>query len=82
MGIGFKRYVTLRRIEESKRLLSCDDCDIAEVAFHVGYDSKSHFINVFKAQTGFTPKQYRTTVIELTKSKPVTTDGRKKGNTP
>lgn len=82
MGIGFKRYVTLRRIEESKRLLICDDCDIAEVAFRVGYDSKSHFINVFKAQTGFTPKQYRTTVIELTKSKPVTTDSRKKGNTP
>ena len=58
-GSSFKEYLTLVRIEESKRLLANTDYAILDVAVATGFDDQSYFSKVFKRCTGLTPKQYR-----------------------
>lgn len=53
------RYLTSRRMERAKVLLSVTGLSVAEVALRVGFDNKSHFIAQFRKATGTTPKAYR-----------------------
>jgi AraC family transcriptional regulator len=53
------RYLTQRRIERAKVLLSVTRLAIAEVAYRVGFYNQSHFTAQFRKLTGVTPKQYR-----------------------
>jgi len=53
------RYVTQRRIERAKLLLSVTQLSTAEVAYRVGFSNKSHFIAQFRKSTGTTPQRYR-----------------------
>lgn len=53
------RYVTQRRIERAKLLLSVTRLPVAEVAERVGFSNKSHFITQFRKVTGTTPQRYR-----------------------
>lgn len=52
-------YLTQRRIERSKTLLSVTRLSIAEVASRVGFSNQSHFAAQFRKATGTTPKIYR-----------------------
>ena len=52
-------YLTERRIEEAKRLLSQTDGAIAQIARACGFASASYFISVFRARMGVTPGMYR-----------------------
>lgn len=58
-GSSFKEYLTLVRVEESKRLLANTDYSILDIAIATGFDDQSYFSKVFKRCTGLTPKQYR-----------------------
>lgn len=53
------RYLTQRRIERAKILLSVTRLAVAEVAHRVGFYNQSHFTAQFRKLTGITPKQYR-----------------------
>lgn len=53
------RYLTQRRIERAKVLLSVTRLAVAEVAYRVGFYNQSHFTAQFRKLTGVTPKQYR-----------------------
>ena len=53
------RYLTQRRMERAKFLLSVTRLTVAEVAYRVGFDNKSHFSAQFRKATGTTPKAYR-----------------------
>lgn len=53
------RYLTTRRMERAKVLLSVTRLSVAEVTYRVGFDNKSHFISQFRKATGTTPKAYR-----------------------
>lgn len=53
------RYVTVRRMERAKSLLSVTRLPVAEVAYRVGFDNTSHFTASFRKFTGTTPKRYR-----------------------
>lgn len=53
------RYVTQRRIERAKLLLSVTRLAVAEVANRVGFSNQSHFTAQFRRITGMTPKVYR-----------------------
>jgi AraC family transcriptional regulator len=59
VGIPPHRYVSQRRMERAKILLSVSRLSVAEVAYRVGFDNKSHFIAQFRKATGTTPKAYR-----------------------
>jgi transcriptional regulator GlxA family with amidase domain len=52
-------YVTHRRIQQAKTLLSDTSTPIVEVALIVGFQTQAHFTTVFKRVAGFTPRHWR-----------------------
>lgn len=58
MGISFYRYVTQRRLIESKKLIE-KDIILEEVAMRVGFEDYSGFYRAFKKEYGISPRQYR-----------------------
>ncbi|WP_233153924.1 helix-turn-helix domain-containing protein [Scytonema sp. HK-05] len=53
------RYLTQRRMEQAKVLLSVTRLSVAEVAYRVGFYNTSHFTAQFRKATSTTPKAYR-----------------------
>jgi AraC-like DNA-binding protein len=51
--------LTAARIEYAAQLLKALDVPINDIAYSVGYESASHFIQLFRQQMGVTPFQYR-----------------------
>lgn len=58
-------YLVERRLCASCILLKNNKCPVSEVAFEVGYQCPSKFINSFKKRYGVTPGKYRKRVLEL-----------------
>ncbi len=58
-GLPPHQYLIKRRIEKAKSLLRQTHLAIAEIAYHVGFASQSHFTTLFRKHTGTTPKAYR-----------------------
>jgi len=52
-------FVTLRRIECAKRLLDEDRMSLGDVGATVGFQTQSHFTDVFRRHTGVTPGVFR-----------------------
>lgn len=57
------RFVTARRVDLGKRLLTDPGLSLAEIAFACGFSNQSHFTKVFKEHMGATPGAYRTEVV-------------------
>lgn len=55
----FCDYLSYRRIKAATKLLSEPDHSITEIAMESGFPSISTFNRLFKAQTGCTPREYR-----------------------
>lgn len=62
MGVPPHQYVTHCRIEKAKQLLMNRDLPIAEIAHRVGFQSQSHFTNLFRLSVDLTPSAYRNQV--------------------
>jgi AraC family transcriptional regulator len=62
MGETPYRYITQRRIERAKVLLSVTQLSVAEIAYRVGFANQSHFTAQFRKLVGTTPKHYRESV--------------------
>jgi AraC family transcriptional regulator len=58
-GFPPHQYVTRRRIERAKQLLSEPESSVLEVALACGFASPSHFAQAFRVVTGITPTGYR-----------------------
>lgn len=58
-GMPPHRYMTLRRIEVAKQLLSDSAKSLVDVAIEAGFSSQSHFTDRFREITGLTPLRYR-----------------------
>lgn len=58
-GLPPHQYVTRRKIERAKQLLSEPDSSVLEVALACGFASPSHFAQSFRVVTGITPRSYR-----------------------
>jgi AraC family transcriptional regulator len=58
-GLTPHQYVLHWRIEESKRLLTRTELDLAEIAQRLGFRDQSHFTERFRKITGATPKRWR-----------------------
>ena len=52
-------YVTLQRVERSKKELRDSDLPLVDVAFDVGFKTQGHFTVVFHKAVGMTPRVYR-----------------------
>ena len=58
-GLPAHQFLTQRRIETAKRLLTETDLDLAHIAQETGFSSQSHFTGQFHALTGVTPRVFR-----------------------
>ncbi len=58
-GITINRYINKKRIETASRMLIYSDYEAADIANFLAYSSHSRFIEVFKRETGLTPRDYR-----------------------
>ena len=58
-GFSPNEYLINCRISHAKKLLKYSHLSISEIAFSVGIDNVSHFINLFKSRELATPLNYR-----------------------
>ncbi|KAB8288758.1 AraC family transcriptional regulator [Bifidobacterium ramosum] len=58
-GVTPHEYLTTRRMDEAKRLLSSTDMPVRDVARTVGYPNANAFTAAFKRRTGMTPNGFR-----------------------
>lgn len=59
MGIGPSDYISRKRMELAKRLLTETNDKIQEVAFKAGYLSAHSFTRAFRTDTGISPTEWR-----------------------
>lgn len=58
MGISFKRYLNLKRVEAAKALISGGEHNVTEACYAVGFNDASYFTRVFREMDGSSPKNY------------------------
>ncbi|WP_397332011.1 helix-turn-helix domain-containing protein [Nostoc sp. FACHB-280] len=58
-GLAPHQYVINCRIAKAKKLLTGTERTIEQISEEVGFQSQSHFTNVFRKFMGITPKAYR-----------------------
>jgi AraC family transcriptional regulator len=58
-GVSPNVYMTERRIERAKKLLSETDLPIADIALRTGFASQSHFTTTFRKLVWTTPRAFR-----------------------
>ncbi len=57
--MSLTEYINRRRIELAKKLLLKETISVEEIAYRVGYPSKSSFYRAFTRLTGTTPAEYK-----------------------
>lgn len=58
-GITFVHYITQKRLDDAKELLTTTKKPLTDIALEVGFNDTFHFIKTFKKFIGMTPGQYR-----------------------
>lgn len=58
-GVPVSGYILSKRTEAAKNMLKFSEYSYAEIAATLAFSSQSHFTRVFREQTGYTPKAYR-----------------------
>lgn len=66
-GQSVSGYILSKRMEAAQNMLKFSDYSYAEIAAILAFSSQSHFIRVFRAQTGYTPKEYRNKFFHFVK---------------
>jgi len=59
VGIGFKEYISAKRMELSRQLLLTSDKSIVKITADIGFDDPNYFSKLFKANYGVTPSKFR-----------------------
>jgi YesN/AraC family two-component response regulator len=58
-GVNFLQYLTKRRLEYAKQIITQTDRSMLEIAIDVGFSEQNYFGKVFKRYTGKTPLEYK-----------------------
>ena len=59
MGVSISQYIREEKIKIACRMLRYLNESSLDITNYLGFSSQSHFIQVFKKQTGYTPEEYR-----------------------
>ncbi len=59
VGRTITSYITSKRVEAASNMLKFSDYSCIEISDYLCFSSESHFIQVFRKHTGYTPKSYR-----------------------
>lgn len=63
-GENFLDYITKVKIERAKMLLKSENYKAYEISTRLGYHETGYFSRLFKKYTGYSPSEYRKSVIE------------------
>lgn len=58
-GLSVPEYVRNLRIEGARQFLKETKLDISQISYLLGFSSANYFSEIFKNQTGYSPKEYR-----------------------
>lgn len=58
-GLTIQAYIRSQRIEAAKNMLLYSNYTLTEIGEFLSFSSSSHFIKIFRDQTGLTPKQFQ-----------------------
>lgn len=58
-GIGFKEYISAKRMELAKELLLSTNKNVYEIAAETGFENSTYFMTWFKGNCGMTPTHFR-----------------------
>jgi len=58
-GLGFKEYITGKRMDLAKELLLATNKNVYEISNDVGFENSTYFMSRFKVNFGVTPSKYR-----------------------
>ncbi len=61
-------YITRKRIERARELLSGSDLSVTEICFEVGFESLGSFSTLFHRIVGWSPSIYRARAWEMRKN--------------
>lgn len=56
-------FIKRRKILEAKRLLSNRNFSVKEIAYSIGFAQPTYFTKYFKKATGFTPKEFQSSIL-------------------
>ncbi len=68
-GVSVSEYILSKRIEAAQNMLKFSEDPVADISAILAFSSQSHFIRVFKAHTGYTPREYRNKFFRLVPEK-------------
>ena len=68
VGMTISGYITKKRVEAAANMLKFSDYTCIEISDYLCFSTESHFIQVFKKHTGYTPKNYRQAFFRTRKS--------------
>ena len=58
-GVTFINFITDKRLDKGRELLSKSDLSIKEITAQIGYNDQNYFSRIFKNKFGLSPKEYR-----------------------
>ena len=67
VGMPISEYITKKRIEAAENMLRYSEFSCLAISDYLCFSSESHFIQVFRKQTGLTPKRYREAFFRVRK---------------
>ncbi len=59
VGMTVSAYIAKKRVEAAENMLRFSEYSCLEISDYLCFSSESHFIQVFRKHTGYTPKNYR-----------------------
>jgi AraC-like DNA-binding protein len=63
-NLSFGEYIRKLRIDKAIQLLKESKYSLSEIAYLTGFSDQSHFIRIFKKQTGMLPTVYKKVVLK------------------
>ncbi len=59
MNVSVSSFIRTAKIDKAKNMLRYSQVSLVEISSYLSFSSQSHFIKLFKEETGMTPKKYR-----------------------
>ncbi|QEC53572.1 AraC family transcriptional regulator [Anseongella ginsenosidimutans] len=68
-GLTPKQYLTIKRLEESKKYLK-EGMPVSDTCYRVGFETPSSFSTLFRNKTGLSPIEFQKKQFSQSRSKP------------
>lgn len=63
VGLNTQQFIHEKVIEKAKQYLAKDELNIAEIAYHLGFEHPQSFNKLFKSKTFFSPSDYKKSLL-------------------